>query len=342
MSKAISGEPKRFYGKHFAAGVVNYPEHDESMLLVTNAVAKEMDKTFEGRPLYVNHVDQIEYEEADGWVIKSFYEPLDGCHWAEFLAVTDEAKDKIKDGWKLSNSYNITEFEEGGFWHNIEYASEVKSGKYDHLSLVDNPRYEESIILTPEEFKAYQNNLRNQIESVKNSKGDKPMFFKKAKVTKLDNEKEISELSVTLPKSKVEKTVTQLINEADAIEVARDEKKYAADSDLVKIGEEEISVSELVAKLNELMTAIEAGASDEEESDESEEELNEVANADGDDEDDKDNAADDEEKDKKKDNKKSSVFTLAKAAKKPLKNDKVEAPKRVSLKDQIALGKKLY
>jgi len=316
------------------------------MLFVSPEVAKLMDPTMTGCPLYIDHVDnnKIDFTEAhgnaDGWVIKSFYEPLDGSHWAEFLAITDEAKEKIKDGWTLSNSYNITDHGEGGQWHNVDYEIEVKNGKYGHLSLVDNARYEESIILTPDEFKAYQQKLRGELEAVKNSKGDKKMsFFKKEKVTKLDNEKDIAGLSVILEKSKREVTITQLMNEVDASEMAKKDTsaKYAADTDLVKVGDEEISVADLVAKITEFMASLEEGGSEEEADADSE--VEEVANESDDEE------ADDKKKDKKddkKDNSKSGL-SLLKAAKKPIPAV-VEntAPKRMSLREQIKMGSERY
>ena len=45
-------EPKVFYCKHIAPGVCAYA--DETILIGEEAL-KEMDKTFAGKPIYVNH-----------------------------------------------------------------------------------------------------------------------------------------------------------------------------------------------------------------------------------------------------------------------------------------------
>lgn len=336
--KNMSQIPKRYYGRHFSPGVVNYPENKQ-MLYVSPEVAKSMDETFQCRPLFVQHIEsQVDLdtvqEEADGWVVRSFYEPLDGTHWTEFMAITDDAHEKIKDGWTLSNSYIVDETGPGGTWHNVPYDASIEKASYDHLSLVDNPRYEESIILTPEEFKAYQDDLKSKIESVKNSKGVKSMtkFFNKKPVTKLDNEKEIEALSVKLPKSGVERTISQLINEADEAEMKKDEKKMANETDVVKIGDDEVTVAELVSKVTEM---IEAAATEGTEEDVEEEYVEEetIENA-GDEKDKKD-----DKKDSKKNSK--SALSLLGISKKPLQTTNSTAP-RETYKSQLARGKNLY
>lgn len=244
--------PERYYGLHFAEGVAHYPEH-KATIYIGPKVAKEMDSTFSGKPVFVKHVDNYSLEnivsEADGWVVRSFYNKNDGKHWCEFLAVSDEAKDKIKNGWVLSNSYLIKQSGAGGLWHDVPYDQEVLQGEYDHMAIVPDPRYGESVVLTPEQFKNYNEEKEQELLKIANSKGDAEMLqlFKK-KVEKLDNSKELLECSVVLPKSKVEKTIQQIINESDEAESKKDEKKYANETDLVKVGDGEMSIKELVEK----------------------------------------------------------------------------------------------
>ncbi|MGB2578128.1 hypothetical protein AAIR98_000046, partial [Elusimicrobium simillimum] len=45
-------------------------------------------------------------------------------------------------------------------------------GYYTHLALVANPRYEEAEIMTPEDFKAYKEAKRAQLNQLQNSKDD--------------------------------------------------------------------------------------------------------------------------------------------------------------------------
>ncbi len=249
--KNASQKPQRYFGLHMVEGVAEYrePGQDPYRILINEDAIKNMDQTFEGLPVYVHHVDEVDLSniqtEADGFVIRSFYNKSDGKHWAEFIIVSDKGHEAIKiKHWKLSNAYIPKDVVGGGQWHGVDYQKEIKSGVYEHLAIVPNPRYAESIILTPEEFKSYNNEKEIELTRLANSKEEKTMlsFFKKAKV---ENSVDLESMSVTLPKSKVDKTITQLVNEADAILA----NGYMCNGDeRVKVGDKEMSVNELVTK----------------------------------------------------------------------------------------------
>lgn len=259
--------PEVYYGLHMVEGVAEYRPSGSApyRICILENTIKNMDPTFQGRPVYVQHVDEVDLEnlqaEADGYVIKSFFNQADGKHWVEFLAVSDEAKEKIRQGWKLSNAYIPKDFSSGGLWHGVEYQKEVTKGEYEHLAIVPNPRYEESVILTPDQFKAYNVQKQDELRKLANSKEEKPMglnFFKREKVTNAD----LDAMSVTLPKSKVEKTITQLVNEADEHyekELAKDPEAPAmANGDHhVMVGEEKMSVNDLVKKHMDMANELE-------------------------------------------------------------------------------------
>lgn len=214
--KKVSDFPKRYYGLHFSPGVVEYPAL-KKRVFVTPEIAKEMDASFTGKPLFVDHRDDYDIgslpAESDGIVIRSFYNMYDGNHWTEFLAISDEAEQKIQDGWLLSNSYKAQVDNVKGESKNVSYDHAVTSAEYHHMALVKKPRYENSVIYTPEQFKAYNDKLKAQLEHLQNSKEeDGIMFFTKTKAPDADK---LKDLSVKLPKTGVEKTVMQLINEAD-------------------------------------------------------------------------------------------------------------------------------
>lgn len=217
--------PKVFYGLHCAEGVAQYDDpqiqkSDGYRILLGEQALKKMDKTFAGKPVYVNHVSSVDLEnlqqEADGYVIESFYNPPDGKHWVKFLVVSDDARTAISAGWVLSNAYIPKEFSGGGKWHNVDYLKEVMDGEYEHLALVQNPRYSESIILTPEEFKAYNSEREAELIRLANSKEEPSMlnFFTKKK---LENAVEIEATTVAL-KSGRELSIKQLVNEVEAAE----------------------------------------------------------------------------------------------------------------------------
>lgn len=249
--------PKVYFGLHMAPGVAEYkePGAEPYRILVEENAIKNMDPSFAGKPVYVDHVDSVDLENlektADGYVVESFFNKADGKHWAKFIIVSDRGHEAIRSGWKLSNAYILKGFASGGLWHGVEYQKEVTTGEYEHLAIVPNPRYDESVILTPEQFKAYNEKKEAELYKLANSKkteGENKMGFNFFKKTKVENSESLHEMSVILPKSKREVSVEKLINEADvaALEVG---KPVMANGDhKVKVGEEEMTVNELVEK----------------------------------------------------------------------------------------------
>lgn len=219
--KIENSSGKIWYGLHFYPGVAEYqdsPTQDPYRVFLNEDTLRQMDPTFAGKPVFVEHVDEVESDinelrkESDGWVIESFFNSADGKHWTKFITVTDRAERAIRNGMRLSNAYIPQIFRQGGLWNGVSYAKEITQGEYEHLAIVKNPRYEESVILTPDEFKQYNENKNLELKKLSNSKGDKMKFnfFKKTKVENFDDE-----VSVVLPKSGKSITLAKLINDAD-------------------------------------------------------------------------------------------------------------------------------
>ena len=227
--------PQVYYGLHFVAGIAEYRPPNEEMfrVLVEDETIRKMNPSFAGRPVYVHHVDEVNLDniqaEADGYVTESFFNKADGKHWAKFLVVSDKGHEAIRGGWKLSNAYIIKGYGGGGQRNGVDYDKEITSGEFEHLAIVPDPRYDESIIFTPDQFKEYNSKKEAELNKLANSKSQgvtkmKFNFFKKEKV---ENGIDLESMSVVLPSSKVEKTITQLINEADA----KEEKKGLANGE---------------------------------------------------------------------------------------------------------------
>lgn len=254
--------PKVYYGLHMVEGIAEYKDAQIQegfyRILIGEECLKNMDPTYAGRPVYVHHVDKVDLDtvkqDADGWVVESFYNQLDGKHWVKFLAF-DQAIEAIDlKKWKLSNAYIPKKTIGGGKWHGVDYRNEIVQGEYEHLAIVPNPRYSESRILTEQEFKDYNSAKELELSRLANSEGDGSMleFFKKTKVDKIENAKDIGSMSVILPKSKREIDLTQLVNEMDEHEMKKDaeesEEQMANGDHKVMVGEHKMSVNELVEK----------------------------------------------------------------------------------------------
>lgn len=256
-----------YYGMHFYPGVAEYaPEGKEAFRVFLNEdTIRAMDPSFAGRPVFVQHVDGVDDDvdelrkSADGWVIESFFNQADGKHWAKFIVCSERGEKAVASGMKLSNCYRATNLTGGGTWNGVSYAKEIAGGEFEHLAIVPNPRYEESVILTPDEFKNYNAGKLSELERLANDKGTKPMLLKFFKREKLENSADIETLVVALPKSGREVAITQLVNEADDLAVATaaaaGKPAMADGAMLVQVGETQMSVADLVAKYGELVAA---------------------------------------------------------------------------------------
>ena len=262
--------PQVFYGMHFEPGVALYRPKDKKpfMLYISERVIKEMDPSFQGKPLYTMHIDHVDLEnlqqEADGYVIESFFNKYDGKTWAKFIIISDRGHDAIRNGWKLSNGYNPRELAGAGEWHGVPFDHEIMRGEYYHMALVPKPRYESSVIMTPDQFKEYNDKKKQELHDLKNSKesnntdneennsvtvieieGDSMNFFKR---TKIDNAADLENTMVILPKSKQEKTISQIVNELDGLVEKQKEPQVANGDHFIEVGGEKMTVNELIEK----------------------------------------------------------------------------------------------
>ena len=158
--------PEVFYAKHMKAGVANYPEHKE-VIYISNDTIADMAKTFEGKPVFVHHQD-IDLEnlkdQMDGVVSESFWNKYDGEWWVKFVAITDKAKQAIANGWGVSNCYDNLVRGNGGTCINVKYDSEIIGGKFNHLAIVENPRYEDAKIYTEQEYNNYIEQKKQKLD----------------------------------------------------------------------------------------------------------------------------------------------------------------------------------
>lgn len=319
-------EPRIFYARHIAPGVCGY--EDETVFLNEDTLRK-MDATFAGKPIYVGHqkvnLDNLQ-EEAQGYVVESFFLPEDGAHWAKIIIVGDDGHEAVGKGWAVSNAYMPEAFGAGGEWHNIAYNREITDAYYTHLALVDNPRYEEATIMTPEDFKTYKESKREQLKQLENSKtkqGEKrkmnwKLFEKKEVTNSEDIENKMVELSNGSTVS-----IREMIN---AVEEEIKEKKDKCNEEdilekVVKVNGEDMKVSELVeafekkSKKNEDKDEEKKDADDKDEEKDKEAKKASKKNEDEEkkekeSEDDKDEEKKDEEEEKSKEDKKNAKDLL--------------------------------
>lgn len=256
-----NSQGKVWYGMHFYPGVAEYADGGSSYRVFLNdETIRNMGPTFAARPVFVEHVDGVDDDldelrkEADGWVVESFFNQADGKHWVKFITTSKRAERAIERGFRLSNCYFPTRKGPKGVWNGVSYDYEILDGEYEHVAIVSNPRYDESVIMTGEEFKAYNESKSLELKRLANDKkgkdsGMKFKFFSRAKVENSKAE-ELANMVVVLPKSGVEVEVAKLISDADDVQSNKGKPKMANASHLVEVDGEKMSVADLVKKYN--------------------------------------------------------------------------------------------
>ena len=344
--------PARFYARHIKEGLVHYNEKGtDKLYLVTNEALQKMNKSFEGKPVYIRHVEEVDLdkmkEESVGRVVKSFYNEFDGAWWLE-MVLDDEAIGAVEKGWAVSNAYLPTEYGAGGVYHDITYDKEVKDGVYEHLAIVDNPRYEEAVIMTPDEFKDYNEGRKTELDKLKNSKENEMTDEEKsALVESIKNslaetindavKNAVEEKMEEAKKNAEDEDHRKLIREIAAVS-AKEESDFEGGMDekireIIKLAEK-LGYSKDEAKDNSSDEEEKSNESDEEKDNSEDEEEKENACS-NEDEESKDNKCNEEDEEKKENSK--SFFDMFKNAK-ANKASKVVMTERASLE----LGNKRY
>ena len=226
--------PKKYHATFIEPGVVSYEDVNEGKILVRGDALERMAKTFVGMPVINFGHRTISPEEAfdlssedrdnlaDG-VVSAVEPGTDGWWVAHMMIWDEETQANIRDGYSVSCAYIVEQTGPGGTWHGIDYNAEITDGRYTHMAIVENPRYEGATI--------YENS--------KNKKEKKMGFFKKTEVD-IDLENAFAEIDgVSVP-------VTELVNSYKLENEKKDEKEMVNEDDEVEVDGKKVKVSELI------------------------------------------------------------------------------------------------
>jgi len=342
-------ENKVYYCKHIAPGVCAY---NEETIFIGEETLKNMDQSFAGKPIFVNHQEvnpDTEKLDAVGYVVESFYLPEDGTHWAKIIIIDDRGHEVIKNGWKVSNAYQPTNFGVGGEWHNVPYNREVTDAYYTHLALVDNPRYEEAEIMTPEQFKQYKEAKKSQLEQLQNSKpeekskqGENKMSWKLWQKKEVTNSDDISKVMVELSDGSAV-SIGEMVNSVEKDIKEKEDKKNACHNEdvlekTVKVNGEDMKVADLVAAFEKKDKKNEDDEDEEDKDKKSDAKNSDEEDKEKDEKKDKKNESDEEEKEKS-DKKNESDEDKEDKEKKDKKNSKdlLEAEEKTNAKEFVGV-----
>jgi len=261
--------PRMFYCRHMQPGICGY---ETDTVLVDTDVLKRMLPTGVGKPVYIHHqdvdLDKLK-ETAAGYVTEAFYNELDGWGWFKFLAIDDECYQAVANGWSVSTAYIPTKWGAHGTKNNCPYDKEVLDAEFTHLAIVPDPRYEGARIFTPDEFKAYQEGKKRQLEELQNSKTKGKPMFKMFKNTR-------QEVSTVDEDTQIELQNGKTVSVAEMINAMKAEKEKENSDQMVDVMGEKMPLKELVNKY-EKMCAKKNEADDKEEDEEKKEKKNKKA-----------------------------------------------------------------
>ena len=158
------GRPRKFKVSHLEPGLVKYNDlkdpvtgqRRDMVLLLRKPAIDKMRNSAAGIPV-VNWEHKVipakmhemfKKGQADGVVTGSFYNAEDGWDWMEIIAWDQDTIKNCDRGFQGSCSYHPTELDmKPGMYHNIPYDGEILNGEYEHLAILNNPRYEKSMII---------------------------------------------------------------------------------------------------------------------------------------------------------------------------------------------------
>ncbi len=153
INKVFLGQENKGRGRYFKsrfieAGLVQY---DFGLCLLTKENLDRFVQGFVGCPVIIDHNEVYDNNAEDlrvGAVSRVWFDETDGYYWCEGIIWDEKALDLILNkGWSVSCQYDITEIDEQGGIHNgIEFDKTILNGSFEHLALVDAPRYEAALI----------------------------------------------------------------------------------------------------------------------------------------------------------------------------------------------------
>lgn len=128
------------------AGLVKY---DFGVCLLKKETIDKFVNTFVGCPVIIDHKDDIAEDDSVGTINKIWFSAEDGWFWCSGILTDPKAIKLIENGYNVSCQYRITDYLENteGKLHNANpYDKEILDGVFEHLAIVENPRYEDAFI----------------------------------------------------------------------------------------------------------------------------------------------------------------------------------------------------
>ncbi len=139
-------EGRPFKARFLQAGLVKY---DFGVCLLKKETIDSFINTFIGTPVIIDHKDDITEADKVGVINNIWFSSEDGWYWCSGILTNPKAIELIENGYNVSCQYRITDYSDNteGKLHNANpYDKEILNGVFEHLAIVENPRYEDAFI----------------------------------------------------------------------------------------------------------------------------------------------------------------------------------------------------
>lgn len=165
-----------FKSRFLQAGLVKY---DFGVCLLKKETIDRFIDTFKGCPVVINHKDNITESDKVGEVHNIWFSDKDGWYWCDGVLTDDKAVELVENGYNVSCQYAITDYSinDTGKLHNGNpYDKEILNGLFEHLAIVDNPRYEGAYIAV-NAYVAQNAICRNEFKESEHPRDDEGKFI---------------------------------------------------------------------------------------------------------------------------------------------------------------------
>ncbi len=238
---AIPRGVRKGVGNHLQPGVVKYDNDDgtsTTYLLPLDAIER-MRPTAKGVPIVgasqnYDHVKVEPGKDYDGKVSDSYWDGDLGWERANFEITNPENVEGIQAGYQFSCAYVPTEVDETpGKWHNVPYDAVIKNGRYTHIAIVPEPRYDGATIELKNALKKNGGLLKNTLKTM---------------------------LAAVIPAKELKELANAM--EADERDAARAKAKSDFDNAMKNAQTDEEKSAAKIAYANAMIAADEPGAAD--------------------------------------------------------------------------------
>jgi len=132
-------QPKKHFAIFLIPGLCSYEGEGNGVWLFQKAAIDNSIGSFIGKPVQIGH---NEGSPAVGYVYVVKFDEYLGAYIADFFLLDEQAEGMVSSGdYFPSCGYTVEEQGEGGVYNELEYSLEVLKARFDHLAIVDSPRY---------------------------------------------------------------------------------------------------------------------------------------------------------------------------------------------------------